>query len=325
MPGFDQLHEIGNAHLIGLEQRNSKAIETDESPPRGEAEVVLRIIDPVGMPNHQPLGVNAFAGDDIDLVVTATPVLRMRNHWDSGRFRGTRAGRHEFAFVVRHGRRAGRYLDGAGFDTGLADTFFNFLDVDLGDLLNREVAKRIGVPFGLKVGAGRADHAHAGFLRKLGEKFRVAAEIHRTGIDKSLDPERLQFVHLIDCPCHAFRALELRCLGIQLPARKPDQHVLVNQRAAEFFRTRGPRRRLNLGQRHAASSLWSGSVNRSTRSIPILSNRLTRNLCTKDFSMGAARSTLRHALQRAPTIKPVEERGFAHHRYPRSRLLSQSS
>ena len=116
------------------------------------------------MPDHQLFRRAAFTGDEINLIVTATRVLGMRDHWHTGRLRSARASGDQLAFVVGDLAVTGRDLDRASLDAGLADALFDFLNIDLDQLFHRHVTEGVGVAFGFKVGTGGADDAHAALL-----------------------------------------------------------------------------------------------------------------------------------------------------------------
>src|SRR6185369_11261850 len=134
-----------------------EAIEPDERAARRERAVVLGVVDAVRVPDDQPFRRHALAGHDVDLVVAARGLLGVRDQRHAGLTGSAGAGSHELALVLRDLVRAGRDLHRARADPGLTDPFGDLLYIDGGDLLDREVAERIGDAFRLEVRPRGAD------------------------------------------------------------------------------------------------------------------------------------------------------------------------
>src|SRR6185369_3542627 len=130
--------------------------------------------------------------------------------------------------------RAGRDLDRARPDPGVADPLADLLYIDGGNVLDRELAKRVRDPFRLEVSPRRTDDSEPAPLRQLGQELDVATEIHRARVDERSDPEIAELLQLVDAARHGLGAVEPRGERVHLPAGKADQHVLVDQGASEL-------------------------------------------------------------------------------------------
>src|SRR5258706_2021462 len=134
--------------------------------------------------------------------------------------------------IDRHsGDAAGRGLDDAGLDPGLADALGQLLDIDLGDVVGSEHPEMLWDTERVIVEASGDDDAHAGFLRHLGGELRIAAEFHWAWIDETLDPEILDLLHPIDRL--ADFGLANKVAIVELPAGEARGQMLVDKREAQ--------------------------------------------------------------------------------------------
>src|SRR6266849_4982177 len=129
---------------------------------------------------------------------------------------------------------AGGGLDYSGFDPGVVDAFGQFTDIDLGDVVHADHPEVRGKAERLVVNAGRDDHANAGFLRRLGRVFWVAAEFHRTRIDETRHAQGFDLLQPLD---HIGKlTLAIEAAVVEFPAGHAGGEMLVNQGEAKLTR-----------------------------------------------------------------------------------------
>src|SRR5262249_50349870 len=87
----------------------------------------------------------------------------------------------------------------------------------------------------------RAHDAHPGGLGNLGHEGDITANVHRTRINKALEPEVLQLFEPVDRVLEGGAAFEFWRCAIQLPSGPTDKQVLVHESRAELLGSHGSR------------------------------------------------------------------------------------
>src|SRR5271154_280030 len=163
----------------------------------------------------------------------------MRRDRRAGRLMRARSSPQAHIFVLRDLALAGRALDDAGFDAGVADALVDLADIDRRDVVDAPLLEVRGVAQVFLVKSGRADNSHARRRRRLRHEVHVAADIHRARIDERLEAEVAHLLEPLDAVPERRLALEFRRGAVELPAGPADQQMLVHERRAELLRTYG--------------------------------------------------------------------------------------
>ena len=112
--------------------------------------------------------------------------------------------------------------------------FGDLLYIDGGDVLDRQVPERVSDALGLEVGAGRADDP-AGRSSATARRGTRRRGRDPSGTGRRTCRRRDPRAPASDRPPRAIASARTKrgASASSLPARKPDQHVLVNERATE--------------------------------------------------------------------------------------------
>src|ERR1700692_3926940 len=102
----------------------------------------------------------------------------MRRDRSAGRLMRARRRPQAHLLILRDLALAGRALDDARFDAGVADTFVDLADIDRRDVVDGPLLEVRGVAQVFLVEAGRADYSHTRRGRRLGHEVNVAAYGH---------------------------------------------------------------------------------------------------------------------------------------------------
>src|SRR5260370_36585494 len=127
-----------------------------------------------------------------------------------GRFLRARRRPQTHLFIFRDLPLAGRALDNPRFDSGVVDPAVDLADINRRDIVNRPLLEVRSVAEVFLVEPGRADYSHPRRGRHFGHKVDVAPDIHRTWIDKSLEPKVAHFLQALDADLERRFPLELR-------------------------------------------------------------------------------------------------------------------
>src|SRR6204780_3944916 len=163
----------------------------------------------------------------------------MRRDGSAGRLVRARGGAEAHLFVLSDLAFAGRALDDAGLDAGVADAAVNLADIDRRDVVDAPLLEVRGVAEVLLVQSRGADYSHARRSSHLGHEGHVAADVHRARVDEGLEAEVADFLEALDAIFERGLALEFRRGAIELPSSPAYQQMLMHERGAELLGTGG--------------------------------------------------------------------------------------
>src|SRR5580704_9149726 len=191
------------------------------------------------MPDNHAVEVGALRRENLELLAAHRAVVSMRRDGRAGRLVRARGGSEAHLFVLGDLAFAGRALDDAGFDAGVADAAVNLADIDRRDVVDAPLLEVGGVAEVFLVQSRRADYSHARRGGHLGHEDYVAADVHRARIDEGLEAEVADFLEALDAIFECGLALEFRRGAIELPSGPAYQQMLMHEGGAELFGTGG--------------------------------------------------------------------------------------
>jgi hypothetical protein len=177
------------ALAVRMQDLEAEAVEAERRAAIEHLEVVVDVARAARVADDDGAGVDAFARQQVELRRAHRALIRVRGDRRTGRDVRAARGAQDVFLIRRDAADAGRHLDDAGADAGVADAVGELPHEELRHLAERvtpvlpelEVRRRALV---LLVEARRADDVHAALLRDLGHELDVAAQVDRTGIDE---------------------------------------------------------------------------------------------------------------------------------------------